>query len=73
MLWGGYLRLDLGQYYNLSDLNILFYITDTSEWEKYKISVSREESLNSNIYSEVLSRMFLNTIITMIIMKFNIN
>ena len=59
VLWGGYLRLDLGQYYNLSDLNILFYITDTSEWEKkYKISVSREESLNSNIYSEVLSRMF---------------
>ena len=26
--------------------------------KKYKISVSREESLNSNIYSEVLSRMF---------------
>ena len=48
----GYIRLDLGGYYNLSDLTVKIYLTDFGSFEKrYTISTSREESLESNIYT----------------------
>ncbi|MDD4283160.1 MAG: hypothetical protein PHX03_05170, partial [Bacilli bacterium] len=59
LLYGGYLRLDLGEYYNISDLNVKFYITDISNSEKrYSLSTSREEPFNSKIYSNVMTKMY---------------
>ena len=59
VLHGGYLILDLKNYYNLSDLNIRFYLTDIDISEKkYTISTSRERNINSNIYNRVTTRLF---------------
>ncbi len=59
ILEDGYLRIDLNDYYHLSDLSIKFYITDFGYDEKrYTLSTSRDSSINSNIYTFVVTRLF---------------
>ncbi|MFA5603264.1 MAG: hypothetical protein WDA12_00190 [Bacilli bacterium] len=59
---GGYLRIVLNDYYDLSELSIRFYISDfTNAEKKYEIKTSREASKDSNIFSTVLTkRWFIN-------------
>lgn len=59
LLEKGYLRIDLNDYYDLSEIFIKLYITDFYNVEKrYTMSVTRDESINSNIYSWVLTSLF---------------
>lgn len=54
---GGYLRIVLNDYYDLSELSIRFYVSDFTDAEKkYEIKTSREASKDSNIFSTVLTK-----------------
>ncbi len=59
VLHGGYIRIDLRNYYDLSDLEIRIYITDLGTSEKgFQISTSREQDLNHKIFNTIKERQF---------------
>ncbi|MDD4547856.1 MAG: hypothetical protein PHI05_03860 [Bacilli bacterium] len=54
---GGYLRIVLNDYYDLSELSIRFYVSDfTNAEKKYEIKTSREAAKDSDIFSTVLTK-----------------
>lgn len=54
---GGYLRLELDDYYDLNDLKIQLYLTDFDRDEKnFEINTSRDAVINNNIYSWIFTK-----------------